>query len=70
MLTKSEIQQLILYLDRAVNENVENIKKQYSKVSYQEDKFEMIAQVCRAISDGQMLRDKLVQMLEDNHLQS
>lgn len=70
MLTKSDIQQLILYLDRAVNDNIESIRKSYSKTSYQDDKFEIIAQVCRVISESQILRDKLVKMLEDNHLQS
>jgi len=65
MLTKFEIQRLIQCLDRAVNENIENIRKSYSKTSYQEDKFNMISDVCKAISENQILRDKLVQMLEE-----
>lgn len=65
MLTKSEIQQLIIFLDRAVANNIENIRKNYSKTSYQEDTFNIIADICRAISENQILRDKLVQMLED-----
>lgn len=71
MLTKLEIQRLIQCLDSAVNENIKKIKEEYSKLSsYQQDKFDMIGQVCKAISENQILRDKLVQMLEDNHSQS
>ena len=65
MLTNLEIQQLILYLDRAVNENIEKIKKSYPYTSNQEDKFNMMTDICRAISENQILRNKLVQMLED-----
>lgn len=65
MLTKLEIQQLIQYLDRAIVDNIEKIKKSYPYTSNQDDKFNMTVEVCKTISENQILRDKLVQMLED-----